>query len=391
MGLKRRILVLGSSATGGDWPPVRCVAKGLRNRGHELRCFADSAISAAGNTLDIPVITPATGREQAAYFLRWGNDLRAEESILDYLERDPILTGWSNEVLPEVRELAEQFQPDLIVSQLFCMELASRLSGQVRRPWCLVNPGVYFGPGARDIDLDYVGLDRTYFFRLFASLVETASLVLHGTDPVFDPPPAALLSHHRYVGPLLDDTTAPCPAYLEQTGPPWVLVTLSTYPQRGETALARSALHALSGHPVRVLLTIAEGHSRDELGPIPGNARVELFVPHSEVLRRACLSVSHAGHGIVIRSLYHGVPMVLVPWDRDQPGVAYRAAKVGAAEVVAREDFTDERLAQAVTKVLANQSYSQSAAGFARRLQSQNSVGTACVLVEQLLAPNSQA
>ncbi len=386
MGLKRRILVLGSSATGGDWPPVRCVAKGLRNRGHELRCFADSAISAAGNTLDIPIVTPGPGREQAAYFARWGNELGANESVTDGLKRNPILTGWSDEVLPAVRELAEQFQPDLIVSQLFCMELASRLSSELRRPWCLVNPGVYFGPGARDVDLDYVGLDRSYFFRLFSSLVETASLVLHGTDPVFDPPPPALPLHHRYVGPLLDDTSAPCPAYLEEAGPSWVLVTLSSYPQRGETALARSALHVLSRHPVRVLLTISDGHARDELGPIPGNARVELFVPHSEVLRRACLSVSHAGHGIVIRSLYHGVPMVLVPWDRDQPGVAYRAAKVGTAEVIAREDFTDQRLAEAVTKVLANQSYGQSAAGFARRLQSQDPVGAACDLIEQWFA-----
>jgi len=386
MGLKRRILVLGSSATGGDWPPVRCVAKGLHSRGHELCCFADSAISATSNAMDIPVVTPATGREMAAYFARWGNDRRAEESMLDCLERNPILTGWSDEVLPEARELAEQLQPELIVSQLFCMELASRLSSQLRRPWCLVNPGVYFGPGARDVDLDYVGLDQSYFFPLFSSLMQTASLVLHGTDPVFDPPPPALPPHHRYVGPLLDDTSAPCPAYLEQIGPPWVLVTLSTYPQRGETALARSALHALSGHPVRVLLTISEGHSRDEIGPIPGNARIELFVPHSEVLLRACLSVSHAGHGIVARSLYHGVPMVLVPWVGDQPGVAYRAAKAGAAEVVAREDFTDERLAEAITKVLANQSYGQSAAGFARRLQSQNPVGAACDLIEQTLA-----
>lgn len=384
--MKRRILVLGTSATGGDWPPARCVAKGLRNRGHELLCFADSGISASSDMPDIPVVAAGTGRDMAAYSLRYGSDRGANESMLGYLERNPFLTAWSNEVLPELRGLAEQFQPDLIVSQLFCMELASRLSSQLRRPWCLVNPGVYFGPGARDVDLDYAGLDRSYFFRLFSSLMETASLVLHGTDPVFDPPPPALPPHHRYVGPLLDDTSAPCPAYLEQTGPPWALVTLSSYPQRGEEALARSALHALSGHPVRVLLTISDGHSRDELGPIPGNARVESFAPHSEVLRRACLSISHAGHGIVARSLYHGVPMVLVPWDRDQPGVAYRAAKAGAAEVVARGDFTDERLAGAVTKVLGNQSYGQSAAGFARRLQSQNPVGAACESIEQSLA-----
>jgi len=385
MELKRRILVLGTSMTGGDWPPARCVARGLRNRGHDVLCFADSAISATSDRMGIPVAAASAGSDMAAYAERYGSDRGTDESMLDYLRRKPFLTGWSDEVLPEVLELARQLQPDLIVSQLFCMELASRLSSQLRRPWCLVNPGVYFGPGARDVDLDYVGLDRTYFFPLFVSLMQTASLVLHGTDPVFDPPPASLPPHHRYVGPLLDDTSAPCPAYLEQAGPPWVLVTLSTYPQSGEEALARSALQALSEHPVRVLLTIADGHSSDELGPIPGNARVELFVPHSEVLRRACLSVSHAGHGIVARSLYHGVPMVLVPWTSDQPGVAYRAGKAGAAEVVAREDFTDERLAEAVTRVLTDPSYGQSAAGFARRLQSQDPVGAACDLIEKSL------
>ena len=383
--MKRRILVLGTSMTGGDWPPVRCVARGLRRRGHEVRCFADSRI-AAGSMPDIPVLTPAPGRDMTAFSGRYGSDRGTKESMLEYLKRNPFLTAWSNEVLRELVELAERFQPDLIVSQLFCMELASRLSAQSRRPWCLVNPGVYFGPGARAVELDYAGLDRSYFFPLFASLVETASLVLHGTDPVLDPPPAALPTHHRYVGPLLDDLSAPCPAYLEQSGPPWVLVTLSTYSQYGETALAISALHALSRHPVRVLLTIPEGHSRDELGPIPENARVELFVPHSAVLRRACISVSHAGHGIVARSLYHGVPMVLVPWDADQPGVAFRAAKAGAAEVIAREDLTDERLTAAVSKVLANQSYGEGAAGFARRLQSQDPTGAACDLIEQSCA-----
>jgi UDP:flavonoid glycosyltransferase YjiC (YdhE family) len=58
--------------------------------------------------------------------------------------------------------------------------------------------------------------------------------------------------------------------------------------------------------------------------PLPQNARVEFSVPHAEVLKRVCLLVSHAGHGVVLRALYDGVPMVLVSWGRDQPGVAAR-------------------------------------------------------------------
>lgn len=385
MGSKLRILVLGSSTAGGDWPPSACVAKGLRVRGHEVCCFGDSAIATSSREMDIPVIAVDEERELMAYFLRWMAGLGGAEITPEYLERNPPLTGWSNEVLPTASEVAEQFQPDLILSQLFCLELASLLSSRTRRPWCFINPGVYFGPGTREVDLDYAGFGR-YFFRLFPSLVESASLVLHGTDPVFDPPPPQLPAHHHYVGPLLGDISAACPAYLSEAGPPWVLVTLSSLPQPGETALARSALHALSGHQVRVLVTISDGHAREELGPVPDNARVESFAPHSQVLQRSCLSISHAGHGIVARSLYHGVPMVLVPWDRDQPGVAYRAARAGTAEVVTREDLTDERLAEAVAKVLKDPSYRQSAAGFSQRLQSQNPVSAACDLIEQSFA-----
>jgi UDP-N-acetylglucosamine:LPS N-acetylglucosamine transferase len=57
-------------------------------------------------------------------------------------------------------------------------------------------------------------------------------------------------------------------------------------------------------------------------------------VPHAEVLKRACLLVSHAGHGVVLKAVYYGVPMVLEPWVRDQPSVAACAEALGVAEVI---------------------------------------------------------
>jgi UDP:flavonoid glycosyltransferase YjiC (YdhE family) len=382
---QKRILILGTSATSGDWPPVACVAQGLRARGHELLCFADSAIQSGLRHLDLPVVVPPPELEPAAYWGRWLASLGQQEVTLELLERDSPGTTWSRDVLPIVCKLTEQFQPDLILSQLFCIELAVLLANETHLPWCFVNPGVYFGPGARDLELDYVGLARV-FFRFFQSLIESAALVLHGTDAVFDPPPVGLVPHHHHVGPLLWEPPMACPPYLEEPGQPWVLVSLSFLPQEGETALARSALRALAGHPVRVLLTVSDGHPRNELGPIPANARVESFVPHSQVLQRACLSISHAGHGIVSKSLYYGVPMVLVPWDRDQPGVAFRAAQAGTAEVIAREALTEGRLAAAIAKVLGEPSYRQEAARFAERLQAQDAIGTACDLIEEYLA-----
>jgi hypothetical protein len=333
--------------------------------------------------VNIPIMVPPPELELGAYIAPWFVG-RSEQGVLELLERDSFLTAWSKEILPQVSQLAEEFQPHLILSQLFCIELAVMLSNDTHLPWCFVNPGVYFGPGARALELDTVAFTR-FFFRVFQPLIKSAALVLHGTDPIFDPPPTDLPSHHHYVGPLFWEPSAECPAYLTEPGDPWVLVTLSSSPQEGETALARAALRALSKRPVRVLLT-APAHPRDQLEPLPTNARLESFVPHSQVLPRACLSISHAGHGIVSKSLYYGVPMVLVPWDRDQPGVAFRAANVGTAEVVPREALAEERLAAAIEKVLETPRYRQEAARFAERLQAQDAIGTACDLIEEYLA-----
>jgi len=118
---------------------------------------------------------------------------------------------------------------------------------------------------------------------------------------------------------------------------------------------------------------------------VPANARIELFVPHSAVLKRSGLLVSHAGHGVVAKALYYGVPMVLVPWDRDQPGVAARAATLGVAEVIARHDLTERRLSAAIDKVLSTPSYQENAARIAGRLQARDAVALARAQIEALL------
>ena len=81
------------------------------------------------------------------------------------------------------------------------------------------------------------------------------------------------------------------------------------------------------------------------------------FLDIYEHAKRSGLLVSHAGHGVVAKALYYGVPMVLVPWGRDQPGVAARAAALGIAEVLARHDITEPRLSAAIHRVLGTPRY----------------------------------
>lgn len=140
------------------------------------------------------------------------------------------------------------------------------------------------------------------------------------------------------------------------------------------------------GQAVRVLVTLDPGHAREELGKIPENARFAGYIPHSKVLERSRLVISHAGHGIVLKALYYGVPMVLVPWGRDQPGVAARAEALGVATVVPRDRFDDASVARAVRLLLDDPRYTETVRAVSRRLQSEDSVGTACAHVEALFS-----
>ena len=86
-----------------------------------------------------------------------------------------------------------------------------------------------------------------------------------------------------------------------------------------------------------------------------------------------------------MKALRHGVPMVLVPWGRDQPGVAARAAAAGAAVVVTRDALTDERVARAVREVTRAPQYEAAALAIGARMRRDEPVAMASRYVEELL------
>ena len=149
--------------------------------------------------------------------------------------------------------------------------------------------------------------------------------------------------------------------------------------------IAQAALQALADRPVRVLLTVGPDHDPAELSGVPSNARVERTASHVAVLERGALMLSHAGHGSVMKALWHGCPMVLVPWGRDQPGVAARAAALGVAEIVDRDAATATTIGAAIDQVLGNQAMRASAAQHSARLKATDPLAAAAALIEGLV------
>jgi UDP:flavonoid glycosyltransferase YjiC (YdhE family) len=94
--------------------------------------------------------------------------------------------------------------------------------------------------------------------------------------------------------------------------------------------LYRSAIDALAGLPVRVLVTVGRDRDPSELGPVPTNVRVERWVPQADLMPHVAAMVCHGGSGTVTMGLAGGVPMAVVPLFADQPWNAERVAALGA-------------------------------------------------------------
>jgi MGT family glycosyltransferase len=293
------------------------------------------------------------------------------------------MTAWARDVAGPTSDAVRRFRPHAVLTSLFGVEALHLLSPSV--PWAVVNSTFALGgEPERPLEEDF-GPRAVPLIARYRSLLDSASLVLHATDPVFDFGGARLPAHHRYVGPLgIWEPEAEPVLGLDEPGDPWMLATVSSQLQ-DDLGLADAALAALEERPVRVLLTLGPGHDRSELARVPPNARVESVVSHAEVLRRAVLLLSHAGHGSVMKALWYGRPMVLVPWGRDQPGVAARAEALGVAVAVPSAFVSAQALLTAVDAALGDERMRRRAEEHRARLQATSPPAAAADLLETLV------
>ena len=211
-----------------------------------------------------------------------------------------------------------------------------------------------------------------------------ASLVLAYTAEPFEYHRHDWPAKVRLVGPGLWEPPSEPPGWLGDLDRPLALVTCSTAFQN-DVRLAEAACAAFDGQPFDVVLTTVEV---DVSGlRVPANVRVERFVPHAPVLDRAVCTVCHAGMGITQKSLAHGVPVVAVPFGRDQPEVARRVEVAGAGVRLPARRLTPERLRRAVHAAIERRAGAERVAAAFR---SAGGPGVAAEALEQLMGVPTQ-
>jgi MGT family glycosyltransferase len=191
-------------------------------------------------------------------------------------------------------------------------------------------------------------------------------LYLVPSSPLYDRERRDLPRSVHYVGPCpwdkpQDALPAPWLAELPRDRPV-VYVTEGTMHSK-PPLLLRAALQGLASLPVRVIATTGRHRDPEDLGlgVIPSNARVERFVPHSDLLCRTDVVVTTGGTGTVLATLAAGVPLVVAPTAWDQPENGWRVSEAGAGIRLAPGRCTPERVRAAVGRLLNDRSYQRNA------------------------------
>ena len=111
---------------------------------------------------------------------------------------------------------------------------------------------------------------------------------------------------------------------------------------------------------------------------VPDSIFVAQYAPFSKLFPRSSVIVHQGGVGTTAQALRAGKPMLIMPYSHDQPDNARRARRLGVAQVIRRRDYTAERAAGSIEKLLNEPEFQERATMIHGRLAQENGPGKVC-------------
>jgi MGT family glycosyltransferase len=373
-----KVLAYTSPARGHLYPIVPILTE-LQARGHELalRTLASQVAPVRELQIDAAPVSPRVEAIELDDYLARSQAGRGKRALAVFLAR-------AEPESHDLRAAIDAERPDALLIDVNCFGAAT-IAEASGLPWAIYSPyllplpspqappyGLGLAPAsgplgrARDALAHRVAsrvLDRAVIGQLnalrvrhglpelarFVELLERPPRLLALTTEGFEYPRSDWPANLRMVGPIAWAPPQPTPTWLAEMDDPLVLVTCSTERQH-DAHLVAVALEALPAAGMAVIATTA-AHDPRVFDP-PVGSRVVSFVAHDAVLERAACVVCHGGMGIVQKALAAGVPLVVVPFGRDQLETARRVEVAEAGVRLSPRRLTPPRLVNAVRAAL---------------------------------------
>jgi UDP:flavonoid glycosyltransferase YjiC (YdhE family) len=191
----------------------------------------------------------------------------------------------------------------------------------------------------------------------------------------------------RFTGPVWQGTPRPA----QQTDDdPRVLVSLSSVFFPGQERVLQNVLDAVSGLPVRTVVTTGAAVSAGQLR-VPANVELHSYLPHVDLLPTVSLVIGHGGHATTMAALSRDLPIIVLPMAKfmDQHKIGQALEKVGAGCLLPKRS-SPARIRTAIKQVLGDDRYRLAASRLGAEIRKQDGASAAADAIAQVLAQSRQ-
>lgn len=109
------------------------------------------------------------------------------------------------------------------------------------------------------------------------------------------------------------------------------------------------------------------------------------YAPYSEIFPRACAIIHQGGIGTTSQALRAGRPMLVMPYNNDQPDNAARLERLGVSRTIPRNQYNSSRVVKELLVLLEDKRYSASTTKVRQLIQAEDGISVACDAIEKLL------
>ncbi len=196
-------------------------------------------------------------------------------------------------------------------------------------------------------------------FNLFDIYNSHEDLNIIFTSANFQPYVDTFHSSYKFVGPLMSDIFSKRDCSTIKGNKSLIYISLGTF--FIDFNVYKILFEALGNINAQIIVSIGKENGKAEVtkyGSIPSNFIVEDFVPQKEVLSKADLFIFHGGTNGVNEALYHGVPMLVIPFSSpDHFIVAEQVEKLKAGIYLKDTGISSNDLQGIVEEMLLNPEY----------------------------------
>ncbi len=351
-------MIFTSLVSHGHLYPLLPLAVAARDAGHDV-------LFATGDEMRPVVEKAGLAAESAGFGMReafasvFGPDVEPRPTGAPPESFYPVIGEVFGNVLPrrfvaDLTPLFERHRPDLVVYETGNMggAIAARLAGipAVGHGFGRVSPGEVVDIMTARLaeyaaEVGFEGMERPSF-----------------GDPVVDICPESVQSPDflaeanriplRPVG-WAEPGDLPAGVLGRDKSRPLVYLTLGT--AFGDEDVLKRAIRALARLDADVVVAAGPTVDPARLGDVPGNVRVEAWVPQAELLPHVDLVVHHGGSGTTLGAFGAGLPQLVLPQGADQFTNAEAVLAAGVGGQLIGEDATEAAIFEKSRYLLADE------------------------------------